>query len=57
MTRPHIPAKYASANVLDIPFSCREHAEQQAAFLNAGKSSRKYGVREHKGRWYVMHIC
>jgi len=57
MTRPHIPAKYASANILDIPFPRRELAEQQATFLNNDKSSRKYGVREYQGRWYVTHIC
>ena len=57
MTQPPTPAGYESANSLDIPFPCREHAEQEAAYLNAHDLSRVYGVRQHGAAWYVIQTA
>lgn len=48
------PAGYESANSLDIPFVCQEHAEQEAAHLNRTMFSRTYGVRQCGNSWYVI---
>lgn len=48
------PAGYEAANSLDIPFPCRDHAEQEAAYLEASMSSRAFGIRERAGKWFVI---
>lgn len=51
------PAGYEAANSLDIPFPCRDHAEQEAAHLEAQISHKSFGVREFKGKWYVVQTA
>lgn len=57
MTQPPTPAGYEAANSLEIPFPCREHAEQEAAYLTANMRTRKFGVRQHGAVWHVVQTA
>jgi len=54
MTQPPTPVGYEDANSLDIPFPCREHAEQEAAYLNKHMIARTYAVRQVGQSWFVI---
>jgi hypothetical protein len=54
MTQPPTPAGYESANSLDIPFPCQDHAEQEAAYLNKHMIAHTYATRQVGQAWYVI---
>ena len=51
------PAGYETANSCEIPFPCREHAEQEAAHLNENIPTRKHAAKQIGNAWYCCQIA